>query len=535
MLNPKYIFKDKEDANNPNIKIVETYEVVRDDESDTKKPKLDPPEAPEWLRRMETDLDARLWDALAPLHACVGAIAAAMGKDDARSLYRWVDNVNTMEARASAVVKGNGSVSDFWQRNRHLGDDILRAALAAYSTKPAPVLQKKKPNILQEKEREREREYDMRAHIDTLPHGPSTHALIGANPNDEIVLHLPNISQEEKDQLKALQGDAAVLLAPKWVWCMLPMSTFQFLLSHTCFGGLEMCASELGRLPPFRHVPKIVLLHDLIASEDVRDVFAEFVAQRFTKASGGNAYPGRIAAGKMQYNISAGFRTRALHTNWRMGAKLWFEHCVYYMSNQNASLVAQTKRVNLEKERNQLLQPANRNDWLTFLTAVRNRNLITNLEFADYQKVAREWDYYVLLPNHVDAIKRWLIQNPREDPLLFKYEEFTAQKFAQPLHLVAGHVEDFLERLLADGHIDATEQNNYTNAWIRTNTFTLTADHRSALARDAPEYLVIYNYVQTHLANAARLLQVERDVAVLKREAQCAPLSHGTLVVVNEN
>ena len=165
------------------------------------------------------------------------------------------------------------------------------------------------------------------------------------------VVYLP-IEQAESDILSALVGDEQALLHPDWVLSVIHKSSFQFMLQHTSFGAFELAASELSRLKNFRFVKPHDILIDLILSDSVSDMFAEFVANKFLTASGGNAYPSTIGNNgfNARYNVSAGFRTRAERSRWNMGAKMWFNY-VSYVPNRTVSV--DTK--DMEEERDSYL------------------------------------------------------------------------------------------------------------------------------------------------------------------------------------
>lgn len=302
-----------------------------------------------WITYFEDNLDAATWDALAPLHAVIGAIDASMGGNDVRRHYRWPKDgrPNTTDARASIVVRGNKTLDELWRNNRHLGPKLLATAVAAY-TRPETVkiLPKDKRGQYSSSESSgseslKKPRYDPDAPTEDdvpyedVPDKMTAKMQIGNSFSfiGPRIVQIPQHSADELAHLRQLQGRDNVLMLPDWVWCTFKLPVFQFLLSHTTFGGLQMAASELGRIPKFRDTPKDEFLCDLLVSEDVRDIFCEYVAQKFTKASGGNAYPGTISGtGHTRYNISAGYKTRTLNATWRMGAKLFFEEHVMYVT-----------------------------------------------------------------------------------------------------------------------------------------------------------------------------------------------------------
>jgi len=111
------------------------------------------------------------------------------------------------------------------------------------------------------------------------------------------------------------------LLYPEWFWCKFQSPVFQFLLNSATFGALELAANEIG-----------YPLKDLISSNDVNYMFAQFVARKFISPKN-NAFPTGISGGQTQYRLSSGFNTSQMaNSKWLMGCKEWFKS-VYYAKN----------------------------------------------------------------------------------------------------------------------------------------------------------------------------------------------------------
>ena len=166
------------------------------------------------------------------------------------------------------------------------------------------------------------------------------------NIEEETLALLP-VKARDLDVLTALIGNEQALMHPDWIQSVIDSSIFRFVLSNTSFGAFELAAVELGRLDNFKNIDPEDLVIDLILSPKVSDMFAEFVANKFLTASGGNAYPSRIygfgnSGFNARYNISAGFRTRAERSRWNMGAKIWFEN-VRYVTNPKPREIPDTR------------------------------------------------------------------------------------------------------------------------------------------------------------------------------------------------
>jgi hypothetical protein len=372
----------------------------------------------EMVKCAEQSLRMATWRALQPLYAFVGKVEAMLGGDDVRRHYRWIGKDSSLREQQTPVVSGNRTLTELWENNYHLGPEIIAASLASVAISYLPdedlSYQRKKVKrttpfkpprrkmreqpVPQEDDREEQfflETDDEKGHnsdvndlddifgggtfeetanveqsinnIEKMALGSSRRLNfrikrnIGRNMfqfkrignlTDAVAL-LP-VSESESDILKALVGEENILLHPDWVLCVINEASFQFVLRHSSFGAFELAASELGRLTNFRRIPRRDLLIDLILSPDVSDMFAEFVANKFLTASGGNAYPSMIrgfgnSGFNAKYNVSAGFRTRAERSRWNMGAKYWFQN-VMYISNPNIGVTRDTKNMENEKE-----------------------------------------------------------------------------------------------------------------------------------------------------------------------------------------
>ena len=107
--------------------------------------------------------------------------------------------------------------------------------------------------------------------------------------------------------------------APRLIWCMLGDEAFRFMLQNTTYGALELAANELG-----------YPLKDLVMSEHVNFMFAQFVARKFISPKQNAYVAGANAASGAMYRISSGFNTSVqANSKWLMGCKKWFAECIY--------------------------------------------------------------------------------------------------------------------------------------------------------------------------------------------------------------
>ena len=342
----------------------------------------------ELVQCAEQTLRVAMWNALQPVYAFVGKVETMLGGSDVRRHYRWLGKQATLREQQIPVVSNNKNIAQFWENNMHLGTSLLAASLVAIGLFDKGEEEELKTEQQGEQQEELKTEEELEQGTDD-PSGWSffengnddeteeakrfieeslmgTRRLkfnlrrnvgrqtvqfkhIGSNtPN--ATLFLP-VTQEEHNLLQSMMGEEQALLHPDWILSVLHVSAFQFMLRQTSFGAFELAATELSRLPNFKFVARNDMLIDLILSDNVSDMFAEFVASKFLMASGGNAYPSRIyPSGGMQYNVSAGFKTRAARSKWTLGCKYWFQH-VRYISNPVRPRITASHIQSLREER----------------------------------------------------------------------------------------------------------------------------------------------------------------------------------------
>jgi hypothetical protein len=240
------------------------------------KPKYEPyPDNPNILIRKESDEDKillfegrlgpALREALLPFYTFVGFLEAESGK---RIFYRYDEKLSE-EDKKNPLVKGCKTIQEFKERNSHLGKIIL--------------------NLIDLED----------VKIEKM--GANIADLYRKFVNPDYVL----------DGFDPQEG------FPRRLWNILPLSSFQFILSVGTYGAIQMAASELQKD-----------LKRLIISNDVNYVFAQFVAKKYISPKQ-NAFVSGANGGETQYRIASGFRTTVVATSkWLMACKTWFEGVV---------------------------------------------------------------------------------------------------------------------------------------------------------------------------------------------------------------
>lgn len=171
-----------------------------------------------WVTYLEQHLSDLVWDGLAPLHLALGAIEASVGGDDPRRLYRWKDGDNTFHGRANPVQTGNKTLDQFYRRNRHLGDRLLKVFTVLNTRKPKPLPEPPVSPVrfYQGEDDEGSEEIIMQtnARIEPHPLGNAAQLLIGVGACNVIRVGTP----DELQELQRLQGEDeyANLLSPSW-------------------------------------------------------------------------------------------------------------------------------------------------------------------------------------------------------------------------------------------------------------------------------------------------------------------------------
>jgi hypothetical protein len=107
--------------------------------------------------------------------------------------------------------------------------------------------------------------------------------------------------------------------APVWLQSQISTSVLQFLLDRQSLGALNMGAQELG-----------YPLQDLLFSEEVNYMFAQFVSAKFAKPKSNVYAAGVHGGGEVHYRISSGAIINQQQTTWLLGCRRWFKENVYY-------------------------------------------------------------------------------------------------------------------------------------------------------------------------------------------------------------
>lgn len=247
-------------------KAVETPRQEIKEEEIIKKPKLE--EGGE-VKEIEDFLEPILRDALEPFYQFINMLDAESGKN---TYYRYVKDLS-YEQKQIPIVWGCKTKTEFYQKNRHLGQALISALKGKFDKKlvGAPILSR-----------------------DTPPAPPNYKEII-----DNAFNFIP-----EQDR-------------PQWVQSLITDSVFHFLLQNSTFGALQLAANEL-KFP----------LKDLIFSPHVNFKFAQFCAVKFIKPKS-NAYASGIQGGDMQFRISSGVLTGQQYSKWLLGCNEWFKEVVY--------------------------------------------------------------------------------------------------------------------------------------------------------------------------------------------------------------
>ena len=157
-----------------------------------------------------------------------------------------------------------------------------------------------------------------------------------------LIGELVQLSKHEKDALDLLYPVISMNLvtvesAPSWLESQLSTKVLEFLLDKQAFGALNLAANELG-----------YPLRDLVFSEEVNFMFAQFVSAKFVKPKS-NAYASGTSGGEMQYRISSGAIVGQQQTTWVIGCKRWFKENVYY-GNRELSIKPGTTSAEFRRE-----------------------------------------------------------------------------------------------------------------------------------------------------------------------------------------
>jgi hypothetical protein len=303
--------------------------------------------------------------------------------------------------------------------------------------------------------------------------------LIGVPGVDEDIaqLHLV-LSKEEYAMFKALQGKKEAVHLPIWLWSVMHKPVFQRLLNDNCFGALEIAASRLGRLSIFHGKSKDDVLIDLISSEDVRDVFCEYVAHIMTKHEDNHGLSSKKAKNVAIFN-STSYKAMAALQTWTRAAHLFFEHQVYYAPNPVTQEVLDEKIRTLEQAFNSrsfdYFDAITDDDTLESLGQVymtRLGNIFNRVgDGVFYNKVQSYYEEYFKFPPIVpryDAAQRykdWYTANVNLD-LQKRYNRLADQVDRQTL---SRRVSLFLQQ----AQISAAEKARLEAIYVKDSTLDL--------------------------------------------------------------
>lgn len=223
----------------------------------------------------ENRLFPALSEALLPLYTFVGFLEAESGK---RIYYRYNDQIS-QEEKQNPLVKGCQTIQEFKNKNNHLGFAILQLI-----DLPDPMV---KPEVI------------VKANISDLYRRY-------VNPDYPF------------DSFDAEEG------FPVRLWKLLPLTSFQYILSVSSYGAIHMAALELKKD-----------LKTLIISEDVNFLFAQFVCKKYISPKQ-NAFASGLNGDNAQFRVASGFRTTVVaNAKWMMAFKLHFEKNIVEVVEDN--------------------------------------------------------------------------------------------------------------------------------------------------------------------------------------------------------
>jgi hypothetical protein len=341
-----YQYKSK--PNNPNIlvgvktdnnKKITTTKIITEEPSDPKKPKITTEETKvieevlpkktqktttKEVEEIEEFLAPKLQKSLSPLYSLINMMSTESGK----IMYYRYDESISQEKRKIPIVWGCKSRKEFYEKNEHLGENIIFALKALFPEKvktttvnpkqqQQTVLTPKKTTsipsqIIQPAQQQQQKKQDTDSENDSDDDLSNAFANIG----------VPIYTPEQKIHFDRLFANKELSIdnAPSWLWYHIDNSAFQFMLQTMVYGALELAADEIG-----------YPLQDLIYSKDIRPKFAQYVARKFVSPKQ-NAKTDTVNQGQVQYRIHSGFYMNQQDTKWLMGAKLFFENEIYYKS-----------------------------------------------------------------------------------------------------------------------------------------------------------------------------------------------------------
>lgn len=228
----------------------------------------------------ENRLFPALHEALLPLYQFVGFLEAESGK---RIYYRYDDKLS-QDDKKNPLVKGCQTIEEFKIKNSHLGRNIL--------------------NLIDLKD-------------------PMVKKDIGVNIAD-LYRRYVNPDYQFMNLFDPAEG------FPRRLWNILPLAAFQYILSISTYGAIQMAASELQKD-----------LKLLIISSDVNYIFAQFVAKKYISPKQ-NAFVSGINGSDAQFRIASGFKTSVVaNSKWLMACKYKFENDVIEVMENNVQKAQQ--------------------------------------------------------------------------------------------------------------------------------------------------------------------------------------------------
>ena len=228
----------------------------------------------------ENRLFPALREALLPLYQFVGFLEAESGK---RIYYRYDDKLSQAE-KMNPLVKGCQTIEEFKIKNSHLGRSIL--------------------NLIDLKD-------------------PMVKTDIGVNIAD-LYRRYVNPDYQFMNIFDPAEG------FPRRLWNILPLTAFQYILSISTYGAIQMAASELQKD-----------LKLLIISNDVNYLFAQFVAKKYISPKQ-NAFVSGINGDNAQFRIASGFKTSVVaNSKWLMACKYKFENDIIEVMENNVQKAQQ--------------------------------------------------------------------------------------------------------------------------------------------------------------------------------------------------
>lgn len=247
------------------------------------------------VQRMETELDEVLKRAMSPLYRFIGCIDVTERYSAKHYSHFYPLN------------KGSKTLTEFRDKNRHLGDEVLFVA-ANYARRLTGF---KSP--------------------------------IKTNHVRFIGMQFPKMTVRQKDIIgpEVIQ-DLNKPGVPEWIYCLIGNNMIRFMLTYSTYGAIEMAAKELG-FDDFK---------PLIDSPDVSYKFAEYVAHKFFTAQGGMAQVGGLNGGNLNFRVSSGFSTiRQANHKWLMACRLWFKDVGFVKNPQKEKDWTRFKEAALQAER----------------------------------------------------------------------------------------------------------------------------------------------------------------------------------------